>query len=182
MSTSRFIYQHVDEVERLEHYRPGGYHPLRIGDILHGRYRIVHKLGHGSFSTIWLARDQHSLTFVAVKIGIANSDHHDVDVLSRISGPIPTWQKKPRSKYLLPLVLDTFCVHGPNGTHFCFTTDPARCSLANTQEASNSGLFQLQVARALVAQLVIAVTQIHEHKYVHGGQYSLRPYLYSISA
>ena len=47
-------------LEALEMYRPGGYHPVTIGDELHnGRYRILHCLGHGSFSTVWLALNLH---------------------------------------------------------------------------------------------------------------------------
>ncbi|KAL5366048.1 kinase-like domain-containing protein [Aspergillus floccosus] len=40
----------------------GGYHPFP----LHNLYRIVHKLGHGSYSTIWLLRqgyDPYNLSF-----------------------------------------------------------------------------------------------------------------------
>ncbi len=44
--------------EQLTDYCPGGYHPIHLNDTLHdGRYEIVHKLGFGSFSTVWLARD-----------------------------------------------------------------------------------------------------------------------------
>ena len=39
-------------------YRPGGYHPIHLGDRLKdGRYEIVHKLGFGGFATVWLAKD-----------------------------------------------------------------------------------------------------------------------------
>ena len=48
----------TEEEEDLEDYRPGGYHPVRIGDDFNdGRYTIVRKLGWGHFSTVWLARD-----------------------------------------------------------------------------------------------------------------------------
>ena len=33
------------------------YHPITIGDHLHDRYQIVHKLGFGDRSTVWLAWD-----------------------------------------------------------------------------------------------------------------------------
>ncbi|KAJ3857567.1 kinase-like domain-containing protein [Lentinula lateritia] len=50
-----------DEVENVEDYQPGGFHPMRIGDKFdNGRYRILHKLGNGGSSSIWLARDEHS--------------------------------------------------------------------------------------------------------------------------
>lgn len=44
--------------ESLERYRPGGYHPVRIGDTFNsGRYKVVSKLGYGLYATVWLARD-----------------------------------------------------------------------------------------------------------------------------
>jgi hypothetical protein len=47
----------TEEEEDLEDYRPGGYHPVRIGDDFNdGRYTIVRKLGWGHFSTVWIIR------------------------------------------------------------------------------------------------------------------------------
>jgi hypothetical protein len=44
--------------ESLEEYRPGGCHPVRIGDQFNrGRYEVVSKLGHGVYSTVWLVHD-----------------------------------------------------------------------------------------------------------------------------
>jgi hypothetical protein len=37
----------------------GGFYPIVLGDLIaYGRYRVVHKLGFGGSSTIWLSRDQ----------------------------------------------------------------------------------------------------------------------------
>lgn len=47
------------DAEPLHRYRKGGYHPVHIGDVLNdGRYKILHKLGWGSYSTVWATRDQ----------------------------------------------------------------------------------------------------------------------------
>lgn len=44
--------------EWVEDYRPGGYHPVVLGDVFNNRYKVIRKLGEGSYSTVWLARDQ----------------------------------------------------------------------------------------------------------------------------
>ena len=38
-------------------YQPGGHHPVHLGDVYNDKYRVIHKLGYGSYSTVWLARD-----------------------------------------------------------------------------------------------------------------------------
>lgn len=46
-----------DEQEDPRDYCKGGYHPVKIGDLLNNRYHIVRKLGWGHFSTVWLSWD-----------------------------------------------------------------------------------------------------------------------------
>lgn len=54
--------------EKISKYRPGGYHPLWTGKRLQNdRYEIYQKLGHGGFSTVWLAKD-HKYTNLATLI------------------------------------------------------------------------------------------------------------------
>lgn len=71
-SMLRHLYVPIEDLEKLERYRVGGYRPIVIGDQLHDRYRVVHKLGHGSYSTIWLARDQLFDKHVAIKVCTAD--------------------------------------------------------------------------------------------------------------
>ena len=48
----------LHDQEKIARYRPGGFHPLSLGDTFkEGRYRVAHKLGWGGFSTVWLSRD-----------------------------------------------------------------------------------------------------------------------------
>jgi serine/threonine protein kinase len=42
--------------EWAEEYCPGGFHPVNLGETFHnGKYRVIRKLGDGSYSTVWLA-------------------------------------------------------------------------------------------------------------------------------
>ena len=46
----------VDE-ENVPGYRPEYFYPANPGDVLSGRYELKAKIGWGSLSTVWLARD-----------------------------------------------------------------------------------------------------------------------------
>ncbi|KAK6223598.1 hypothetical protein QIS74_03542 [Colletotrichum tabaci] len=132
-------YGYVDGVEHLGDYRPGGYHPIHIDDRLNERYRVVHKLGHGTFSTAWLAVDEILSKYVAVKVGTADGDCTEVDVLS----------------------LFTQSVAGHRDS------EHKRC-LRDAKETSGNSLLRLDVARSLAAQLVLAVSLVHSKGYAHG--------------
>lgn len=43
--------------ESPEVYRPGGYCPVILGQVFKDRYRVLRKLGWGTRSTVWLAKD-----------------------------------------------------------------------------------------------------------------------------
>ncbi|XP_073206872.1 SRSF protein kinase 3-like isoform X1 [Lepidochelys kempii] len=49
-------------------YCAGGYYPVQKGDTFSGRYQVVHKLGFGYFSTVWLCQDMVEKRHVAVKV------------------------------------------------------------------------------------------------------------------
>lgn len=165
-SDSSVEYRWIDGVGRLELYEPGGYHPVLIDDLLQDRYRIVDKLGFGGYSTIWLARDEVEKRYVAVKIGISSPSlpRREPEILRALqkSGA----PSNAASSATLPTILDAFDIHGPNGTHPCYTLTPAQ---GNLKEASFSRLFPIQVARALSANLAIAVAAVHSRGFVHGG-------------
>ncbi|KAE8139481.1 kinase-like domain-containing protein [Aspergillus pseudotamarii] len=153
-------YNWIDGAESLEKYKPGGYHPVMIGDMLHGRYRIVDKLGFGGYSTVWLARDTRLEQYIAVKVCIADSKSREANILRALSPP------SPHPGYSsIPLLLDEFELNGPNGNHFCYTMTPARCNL---REVSFSHIFPLEVVRALAGRLTLAIAYMHSQGYVHG--------------
>lgn len=46
------------EEERLPFYKAEQFYPVHIGEVLHSRYKVVGKLGYGSYSIVWLCRDK----------------------------------------------------------------------------------------------------------------------------
>lgn len=172
MSTSEDIdYNYIQHVEPLHRYELGGYHALQIDDILHNRYRIVHKLGHSSYSTVWLAMDQKVSKYVAVKVGTAYTVKKEFDNLLRLSEAAKALYKKSNASDTLPVpvVYDHFEIKGHHGTHPVMVTAPARCDLSTLRHEADVGLFQLEVGRSLAAQLTLAVCFLHSQGYCHGG-------------
>jgi hypothetical protein len=47
------------EEERTPYYDPSSFYPAQLGEVLNGRYQVATKLGYGSDSSVWLARDLH---------------------------------------------------------------------------------------------------------------------------
>lgn len=49
----------IADEESPDCYVPGGLPPVHLDDEYHNsRYRVLRKLGHGQYSTVWLVRDQ----------------------------------------------------------------------------------------------------------------------------
>ena len=72
------LYEVDDYTEPLQRYEAGLFYPIRIGDVLrYHTYLIVHKLGHGDSSTVWLARDIQNGKDVALKIMITGNKGED---------------------------------------------------------------------------------------------------------
>ncbi|EJD41981.1 kinase-like protein, partial [Auricularia subglabra TFB-10046 SS5] len=159
-------------------YRPGGYHPLVLGDTLsHGRYTIMSKLGWGTYSTVWFARDKQRAQFVAIKIVVANSPPSaECAIRERL---VRAGQSHPGACHVQRLV-NSFFEYGPNGTHECIVSVPGGHSLLSAKRypVDFIWLFPLEVARAMAAQMILAVAFVHSEGVVHGdlhpGNFILR--------
>ncbi|KAI1934815.1 hypothetical protein LOZ66_005671 [Ophidiomyces ophidiicola] len=140
-------YRWINGVETLERYRPGGYHPVVIGNLLH-------------------------VVSLVVKVGVADSRPHETRILRQLSAQDPpssstsTTVKSSKGRDLIPVLLDEFKIKGPNGIHPCYTMTPAQCNL---REASYSRLFPIDVARGISAALALAVIFLHGRGYIHGA-------------
>ncbi|EFY84785.1 hypothetical protein MAC_09188 [Metarhizium acridum CQMa 102] len=110
--------------ERIDRYVPGGFHPVALDDTFHnGRYTVRNKLGHGGYSTVWLARDNDVGRWTSLKIKQAYvsteslDDDKDVRALRILEQNYASSDSS--SPPCFARLLDTFQHHGPNGTHTC---------------------------------------------------------------
>ncbi|KAH9608495.1 hypothetical protein KSS87_019957 [Heliosperma pusillum] len=112
-----------EEEEEFESYRKGGYHAVRVGDCFNGgRYIAQRKLGWGQFSTVWLAYDTQTSSFVALKIQksapqFAQAALHEIEFLLAIADG-----DSSNSKFVVRLI-DHFKHAGPNGQHLCMVLE-----------------------------------------------------------
>ena len=166
------VYKWQEDVENLERYSSGGYHPVHLGDTFaNGRYKVVHKLGFGSYSTVWLARDELESKYVALKIIVAccSTSSSESSILRRLKDARQDEIADSGGKFVLSL-LDEFFIDGPNGRHRCLVTEPAACNLADSKEAGERWMFPLPAAYSIVAQIVQGVAFMHRCGVVHAGQ------------
>ncbi|KAI5886663.1 kinase-like protein [Schizophyllum commune H4-8] len=149
--------------EDMIRYSPGGYHPVTLGNILHGNagaYRVMHKLGFGSYATVWLAqRTGPSAEFVALKITTSeNQGSTEADMLTEVAR-IP--HRLERSHVLT--LLDSFEHRGPNGVHSVLVTDVVVPLLA-LNPSKRPPAWRRSAAHGLAR----AVAQLHAAGVVHG--------------
>jgi hypothetical protein len=155
-----------DDVENLDEYQEGGYHPIHIHDYLDisKRYRVIHKLGHGAYGTVWLCRDHQCHKYVAVKVMTADVSSDEVcelSVMRYINHDHPGAQ-------FIALPWTNFEVHGPNGTHQCVVFPLLGPCVSPTlwQRLEHPG----PLLRKLCHQAVQALNCLHESSIGHGGQ------------
>jgi serine/threonine-protein kinase SRPK3 len=167
------IYVAKGDVEDLERYCEGGFHPIHIGDQLHGRYQIVNKLGYGSYSTVWLVKDQRLDRYASLKIDTANSskDTSASQVLRHLGLKREGWSKIPPGNEFVLEVLDEFEIRGPNGTHRCIVSEPLGPSLTSVLEFTDGWRLPSDVSRKVAAQLAQGVAFLHACGIFHGGAF-----------
>ncbi|UKZ47256.1 hypothetical protein TrVGV298_001473 [Trichoderma virens] len=154
--------------EDPDRYRKDGLHPLVIGDTLSdGRYRIIHKLGSGSFATIWLGRDTAENRYVALKVLSAESslDYKELHMLEAIT----TATVDHRGREFVVQLLHHFVIDGPNGRHLCLVTKVAGDRLARKPGLPYNSLEWPRVTSLQVAE---ALAFLHTLGIAHGDCYT----------
>ncbi|KAJ0419022.1 kinase-like protein [Aspergillus carlsbadensis] len=116
---------HKIEEETLPEYVASAYYSTRIGEVIRERYQVVGKLGFGSTSTVWLARDLSARRHVMLKIFARTSFFgqrvdHELEMYRRI-------ERSPKGhpgRDAIRTLIDTFDIDGPGDRHRCLVHPP----------------------------------------------------------
>ncbi|KAF8342403.1 kinase-like domain-containing protein [Amanita rubescens] len=165
-------------IEEIQLYQPDGFHPVSIGDIYaNGRYKILHKLGYGGSSTVWLARDLRpkpgdSDTLVALKVlsgfssaNLPTDEIPDLFVPDKLDAFASATHNPARQNFLA--VKDHFTVEGPNGKHTCIVTQFVGASVLSMRSRGSRRL-RGDLARKVAKQTAKVVELMHTAGLVHG--------------
>ncbi|KAM6503083.1 Protein kinase-like domain containing protein [Amanita muscaria] len=187
MLQRRYHPSRLDDIEDLELYRPGGFHPVSIGDVFaNGRYKVLHKLGFGGSSTVWLARDQRpqgqssvSETLVTLKVLSAEKSTKQRDEVAELVIPFKLdalIRAAPNAscatRHNVQVVKDYFMKEGPNGTHLCIVSQFAGSSLLSLSSCpgrvSGSRRLRSDLARKVAKQIATVIELMHSAGLLHG--------------
>jgi serine/threonine protein kinase len=151
--------EEFDDVEDVERYRAGGFHPIHIGGMLGGKFRVLHKLGCGGFSTVWLARDLIDHQLYAIKVLAADAPRDELDAYHQL---MKTVGVHPNVSNLHA----HFTIQGPNGTHQCLVLSVLGPSIKQIRHARLTADLKRDVAR----QITYGLAHLHEAGIYHGGK------------
>ncbi|RHZ70730.1 hypothetical protein CDV55_107255 [Aspergillus turcosus] len=87
------------------------FYPIRLGEVVHERYLVEHKIGFGGFSTVWMAHDLQDKKDVALKV-MSSGEWGETEI--RMQDKIV--QNVQDTSHLV-IYLTTFLVPGNNCRH-----------------------------------------------------------------
>ncbi|KAK3949797.1 serine/threonine protein kinase [Pseudoneurospora amorphoporcata] len=178
-------------IEALNNYSPGGFHPVHLGDILGplsdpSRFRVLHKLGHGGFGTVWLCRDTKDGKPKALKILSGHSSKNaakecpDLKALQLLTGSVSheeglscsqaaqthkTAQDLLRNHHIALPSEHFWLPYRPNGSHLCLITPFLGPSLEGFATAYGH---VTDLVKHVCFQLVEAMHFMHQKGLCHG--------------
>ncbi|PWY63810.1 kinase-like protein [Aspergillus eucalypticola CBS 122712] len=162
--------------EPLHRYTTGGYHPITLGSLLHqGRYKILHKLGWGGYSTVWAARDEQ-YTNISVSIILTLKITYYRTTANREL--FQRRERASRDEYFLRNLNDTqhivrmfdyFDIRGPNGIHPCLVLEMLGPSVADLVEGRFAdGRLPGSLARDVARQAMVGLDALQRREIAHG--------------
>ncbi|KAH2185472.1 hypothetical protein KXV52_002908 [Aspergillus fumigatus] len=167
-------YEHIDagrlvEEEELLDYRADRFYPVHLGEVFRDRYQAIAKLGFGSSSTTWLARDLEARQYVALKVYVRTSlVHRELPSYHHIASRMKDSTHEGRGN--VRRLLDSFVANGPDGDHVVLVFEPAQMSLRDMKVVFRPEGFDEDFVRGAIIELLKALDFLHTHgEIVHTG-------------
>ncbi|XP_029642356.1 SRSF protein kinase 3 isoform X7 [Octopus sinensis] len=151
-----------DEQEDPRDYVKGGYHPVKIGDLFHGRYHVVRKLGWGHFSTVWLCWDMVAKRFVALKV-VKSAQHYTETALDEIKllKCVRDSDQNDSNREKAVQLLDDFKITGVNGVHVCMVFEVLGNHLLKLIIRSNYRGIPIENVKNIIRQVLQGLDYLH---------------------
>lgn len=182
---------------------PYGYFPMRLGQKLRqGKYEIVRKLGYGTNSSVWLAKEttcvpSHSRRprtdcrlafsrpdghrYIVLKIMSVYATHVEIRQLSHeaaVARSMVTFQKSDQAHpgyRHCAMIGRTFFENSAHGEHLCSLYAPYGTTLDDLLETSPTGRLPLPAVKTITRQVLLALSFLeYKLQRVHTGQSSPR--------
>ncbi|XP_075430473.1 SRSF protein kinase 3-like isoform X2 [Ascaphus truei] len=144
-------------------YCPGGYHLVKAREMLNRRYQVMHKVGWGYFSTVWLCRDVQKNKCVAVKISksgrkFSEAALDEVSLLNCVNGA----RKKETQGENVIQFLDDFKLIGENGLHVCLVFELLGPSLLHLMRYHGPEGLPLTCVKRILQQVLHGLHFLHK--------------------
>ncbi|KAJ8130917.1 hypothetical protein O1611_g2714 [Lasiodiplodia mahajangana] len=163
-SMSQMIEAPIEE-ELLSDSRLQRFHPTRPGQLLDGRFETIAKLGFGTGSTVWLARNlqytegEPSLPrYVTVKIGTLDAETLQEREYSEL---IANANPSHEGLSFIRTPLDDFSLEGPRGTHSCLVYETMRETLSRFQRRWPGQRLPAPIFKLYAYSLLQALDYLH---------------------
>ncbi|CAP94990.1 Pc21g00930 [Penicillium rubens Wisconsin 54-1255] len=150
------------EEEELPDYQVGRFYPARLGEVFQNRYQIMAKLGFGTSSTSWLARDLKDHQYVTLKLYVHTSlVHRELPFYHHVACRMA--ESSHRGRGNIRRLLDSFEMTGPQGKHVVLVFEPAQMSLRDMRLVFRRGGFDEDFVRGTIIELLEALDFLHTH-------------------
>lgn len=173
------------EEETLPDYRAYRFYPVQLGEVFNDRYQAIAKLGYGSSSTTWLARDlryvwmkppsqtrsdrRSARRYVALKVYVHTSlVHRELPAYHQIAGRISDSPHEGQGN--LRRLFDSFEVKGPDGSHIVLVFEAAQMSLQDMKNIFRPDGFDEDLVKGATIELLKVLDFLHtQGEVVHTG-------------
>ncbi|EFY97912.1 Protein kinase, ATP binding site [Metarhizium robertsii ARSEF 23] len=159
------------EEEELPGYVAEDYYPTRIGQVFESQYRVLCKLGRGTGSTVWLAKDLCHEQYRVLKVCtlaknsiVLQQAQNEIAVLDYLkSSPV---QQHP-GKAFIRTILTSFEVSGPKGSHQFLVYQPLGMTFTELRNLLPERRIETRMLQHALQILLVALDYLHKNNVVH---------------